>query len=69
VIWLSPDMTLISFADRRIINDVRVHVVRLDNDTWNLYINNISSKDTGYYQCSINTDPVQTKMIYLDVKS
>ncbi|XP_055874403.1 immunoglobulin superfamily member 10-like isoform X4 [Biomphalaria glabrata] len=69
VIWLSPDMTVISLMDRRFIGDVRMRVARPDNDTWNLHINNIRSKDTGYYQCSLNSDPVQTKKIYLDVKS
>ncbi|KAK7008598.1 lachesin-like isoform X1 [Biomphalaria glabrata] len=68
VIWISPKKTVISMGDRRLMDDQRMSVERPYISIWNLLIRNIRHNDTGYYECRINTSPVQTKKVYLDVK-
>ncbi|KAK0054230.1 opioid-binding protein/cell adhesion molecule, partial [Biomphalaria pfeifferi] len=68
VVWMISDMTLISIEDLRITDDERVSVRSPHKDVWNLHINDVRLKDTGYYRCSLINDPVKTEMVYLHVK-
>lgn len=64
---MSPLETVISLEDRRILNDMRISVERPFMKDWNLHLRNVSVTDAGVYKCQINTDPVGTKKINLEV--
>ncbi|XP_055897710.1 lachesin-like isoform X2 [Biomphalaria glabrata] len=68
VVWVSPLETLISLVDRRIINDDRMSIERNVLKDWNLHIRNVSLSDAGVYKCQINTIPVGTKKVILEVQ-
>ncbi|XP_074650351.1 opioid-binding protein/cell adhesion molecule homolog [Tubulanus polymorphus] len=52
---------------RRITDDTRMSVDRPFKKEWNLSIRNVRMSDEGVYLCSVNTDPVTSKMIKLTV--
>ena len=35
--------------------------------TWSLKIENVQKEDKGFYMCQVNTDPMVSKVGYLDV--
>ena len=35
--------------------------------TWSLNIQNVQKEDEGFYMCQVNTDPIVSKVGYLDV--
>ncbi|XP_050400107.2 lachesin [Patella vulgata] len=67
VIWSSPRKTLISHADRRMIDDHRISVERPYIKEWNLHIRDVRHNDSGTYKCEINTVPIQAKLVTLSV--
>ncbi|CAL1529683.1 unnamed protein product [Lymnaea stagnalis] len=68
VIWVNPKKIVMSVGDRRLIDDHRISVERPYIKIWNLLIRNVRYNDSGIFECRINTNPVQTKKVHLDVK-
>ncbi|CAG5120084.1 unnamed protein product, partial [Candidula unifasciata] len=68
VIWVNPRKTLISLADRRMIDDHRISVERPYVKIWNLLIRDVRHNDSGAYECRVNTSPIQIKGVTLEVQ-
>ncbi|CAG5135222.1 unnamed protein product, partial [Candidula unifasciata] len=68
VIWVNPRKTLISHADRRMIDDHRISVERPYIKIWNLLIRDVRYNDSGTYECRVNTSPIQIKKVTLEVQ-
>ncbi|KAL5005103.1 hypothetical protein ScPMuIL_018559 [Solemya velum] len=68
VAWMNPWRILISTGVRRVTDDTRMSIERPYVRDWNLHIRNIRYTDVGYYTCSIDTEPVQVRRIYLNVQ-
>ena len=64
---MSPKNILISIGDRRIIDDTRMSIERPQIPDWNLHIRELEPYDRGIYICSLNTRPMMTKNVYLEV--
>lgn len=58
---------LLTFGDRRIIDDDRISIERPFAKDWNLYIRRTTKDDGGEYICQIDTVPYQTRTIRLIV--
>ncbi|XP_067681936.1 limbic system-associated membrane protein-like [Haliotis asinina] len=68
VIWTDQWSTLLTFEDRRIIDDERLSVERPYTRDWNLHIRAAKHSDQGGYNCQINTTPVKIKTVHLKVQ-
>ncbi|XP_070206712.1 opioid-binding protein/cell adhesion molecule homolog [Littorina saxatilis] len=68
VVWTDQWSTLLTFEDRRIIDDERVSVERPFTKDWNLHIRDVQHRDQGLYNCQINTKPVKIKTVHLTVQ-
>ncbi|KAH9513237.1 hypothetical protein Btru_034447 [Bulinus truncatus] len=68
VVWTDQLSTLLTYEDRRIIDDERLSVERPFIKDWNLHIREVKYKDQGLYNCQINTNPVKIKTVYLRVQ-
>ncbi|XP_012936781.2 opioid-binding protein/cell adhesion molecule homolog isoform X2 [Aplysia californica] len=68
VVWTDQWSTLLTYEDRRIIDDERLSVERPFTKDWNLHIRNVKYKDQGLYNCQINTNPVKIKTVNLKVQ-
>ncbi|XP_050402216.1 opioid-binding protein/cell adhesion molecule homolog isoform X2 [Patella vulgata] len=68
VIWTDQWSTLLTFEDRRIIDDERISVERPFTKDWNLHIRHVKYSDQGIYNCQINTSPVKIKTVNLKVQ-
>ena len=68
VVWTDHSSYLLSFMDRRIINDERMSVERPLISDWNLHIHDVSLRDQGKYTCQVNTMPVMIMTAYLVVE-
>ncbi|XP_046556191.1 limbic system-associated membrane protein-like [Haliotis rubra] len=66
-VWTDGDSTLLTFEERRIIDDRRVSVGRPSIDEWNLHIRYVTQNDQGQYTCQINTIPVRVMPVELVV--
>ena len=62
--------------DRQIILTIHNNVVTRDprftishdkHFTWSLKIENVQKEDKGFYMCQVNTNPMVSKVAYLDV--
>ena len=62
--------------DRQMILTIHNHVITriprftISHDkhyTWSLKITNVQQEDKGHYMCQVNTDPMVSKVGYLDV--
>jgi len=51
-----------------VIDDRRFSVVRPYLKEWNLLISDVRSSDRGSYRCTVNTNPVRSKITALHVK-
>ncbi|KAK3610191.1 hypothetical protein CHS0354_038829 [Potamilus streckersoni] len=67
VVWTDQWSTLLTLDDRRIIDDTRISIERPYTKDWNLHIRKVEYKDRGPYTCQINTNPVKTKSVMLNV--
>ncbi|XP_046577605.1 limbic system-associated membrane protein-like isoform X1 [Haliotis rubra] len=67
VVWTDQLSTLLTFEDRRIIDDERLSIERPYTKDWNLHIRSVRYRDQGIYSCQINTSPVKIKTINLNV--
>ncbi|XP_067681504.1 limbic system-associated membrane protein-like [Haliotis asinina] len=68
VVWTDQWSTLLTFEDRRIIDDERISVERPYTKDWNLHIRAVRSTDKGVYNCQVNTSPVKIKTVNLFVQ-
>jgi len=68
VAWLDHKSILLTYEDRRVVDDFRFSVVRPYITEWNLQIRDIKWEDQGQYRCTINTNPVKSKIVMLHVK-
>ncbi|OWF45992.1 Opioid-binding protein/cell adhesion molecule-like [Mizuhopecten yessoensis] len=68
VVWMNPQKTVLTRMDHRIIDDMRISVERHLLREWNLHIRSVGYEDKGEYTCSINTEPVQEKHVFLEVQ-
>ena len=59
---------LLTFEDRRIIDDERLSIERPYTKDWNLHIRKVKYKDQGLYNCQVNTSPIKLKTVYLKVQ-
>ena len=59
---------ILSVDDRRIIYDRRISIERPFVSNWNLMIREVDKSDQGNYACQINTEPVQSKVVTLQVE-
>ncbi|XP_041374972.1 limbic system-associated membrane protein-like [Gigantopelta aegis] len=68
VVWTDQWSTLLTFEDRRIIDDERMSIERPYTKDWNLHIRSVKHSDQGVYHCQINTNPVKIKTVNLHVQ-
>ncbi|XP_046350508.1 lachesin-like isoform X3 [Haliotis rufescens] len=68
VVWTDQWSTLLTFEDRRIIDDERLSVERPYTTDWNLHIRTVRHNDQGIYNCQVNTSPVKIKTVNLKVQ-
>ncbi|CAL1526562.1 unnamed protein product, partial [Lymnaea stagnalis] len=68
VVWTDQFSTLLTFEERRIIDDERLSVERPYTRDWNLHIREVRYSDQGIYNCQINTSPIMIKTINLIVQ-
>ena len=66
--WLDHKSIPLTYEDRRVVDDFRFSVVRPYIKEWNLQIRDIKWEDQGQYRCTINTNPVKSKIVMLHVK-
>lgn len=67
VVWTDEFSTLLTFDNKRIIDDDRIGIDRPYTRDWNLIIHDVKVKDRGRYICQINTQPIKTKPVDLNV--
>jgi len=68
VAWLDHKSIPLTYEDRRVVDDFRFSVVQPYVKEWNLQITDIKWEDQGQYRCTINTNPVKSKIVMLHVK-
>jgi len=68
VTWVDHRFIPLSYEDRRVIDDPRFSIVRPYIKEWNLQIRDVTWEDQGQYRCTVNTDPVKSKIVMLHVK-
>ena len=68
VAWLDHHSIPLTYEERRVVDDSRFSVVRPDVKEWNLQVRDIHPLDEGQYRCTINTNPVKSKVVILHVK-
>ncbi|XP_066938181.1 protein amalgam-like [Macrobrachium rosenbergii] len=69
--WVRWDRTdngyIIAIETHVIVEDPRISVDLVDNATWILQIQGVQAQDQGPYRCTVNTTPIATQTIYLEV--
>ena len=68
VAWTNLEGKTFTYQQERVIDDNRVSVLRPYTKEWNLQIWNVKYADQGEYRCTLNTDPVMSKVVMLYVK-
>ena len=68
ITWVDHQYLPLSFEDRRVVDDHRFSIVRPYIHEWNLQINDVRWEDQGQYRCTVNTEPVKSKIVMLHVK-
>lgn len=64
---MDPKLKLLTIGDSRVISDNRISVERPFTKDWNLHIREVRMNDSGEYRCQINTEPVISMKILLNV--
>ena len=68
VAWVRVDtQTVLSFNEHVITKNHRIKVSTPEKTEWRLEISDIKRRDAGFYMCQINTDPMQSRLAYLEV--
>ena len=74
--WILTFQVAFIHIDRQMILTIHNHVITriprfsITHDkhfTWSLKIQNVQKEDKGFYMCQVNTDPMVSKVGYLDV--
>jgi len=68
VAWLDHHSIPLTYEERRVVDDSRFSVIRPYVKEWNLQVRDIHPLDEGEYRCTINTNPVKSKVVILHVK-
>ncbi|XP_068220905.1 protein amalgam-like isoform X2 [Palaemon carinicauda] len=58
---------IIAIEAHVIVEDPRISVDLVDNTTWVLRIRGVQAGDQGPYRCTVNTTPIATQRIFLEV--
>ena len=66
--WLDQNSFPLTYEERRVIDDARFSIVRPYLKEWNLLISEVRRSDSGSYRCTVNTNPVRSKITTLHVK-
>jgi len=68
VTWLDAGRFIpLTYQDRRVSDDPRFIIDRPSIKEWNLVIREVTWEDHGQYRCTLNTDPVESKIVMLHV--
>ena len=67
VVWTDQWSTILTFQEKTIIDDERIHVDHTFAREWNLRVNRVKYGDQGIYTCQVNTEPVISYTVHLTV--
>ncbi|KAF4532672.1 hypothetical protein B566_EDAN002907 [Ephemera danica] len=68
VAWVRVDtQTILSIHHNVITQNPRISLSHNDHRSWYLHINNVHEADRGWYMCQINTDPMRSRVGYIQV--
>jgi len=68
VAWVRVDtQTILSIHHNVITQNPRISLSHSDHRSWYLYINDVHEADRGWYMCQINTDPMRSRVGYVQV--
>uniref|UniRef100_A0ABD2WIX5 Ig-like domain-containing protein n=1 Tax=Trichogramma kaykai TaxID=54128 RepID=A0ABD2WIX5_9HYME len=68
IAWLQVNtQTILTIANHVITKNHRIGVTHSDHRTWYLHIKDVRESDAGDYMCQINTDPMKSQIVYLEV--
>ena len=65
--WLDDSSIPLTYEDRRVVDDSRFAIVRPLVSHWNLQIRDVRRTDHGRYRCTVNTNPISSKLVSLSV--
>ena len=67
--WIKVETQSVLTMEQRVIsNNSRISVGERDGDWFQLKIKDLTPSDQGWYLCQINTDPMVSERIFLEVK-
>ncbi|KAF4532671.1 hypothetical protein B566_EDAN002906 [Ephemera danica] len=68
VAWVRVDtQTILSIHHNVITQNPRISLSYNDHRSWYLHISNVQEEDRGWYMCQINTDPMRSRVGYIQV--
>ncbi|XP_065335873.1 lachesin-like isoform X4 [Cloeon dipterum] len=68
VAWVRVDtQTILSIHHNVITQNPRISLSHNDHRSWYLHINDVHEADRGWYMCQINTDPMRSRVGYVQV--
>jgi len=68
VAWVHIDrQTILTIGRHVITRNPRVNIIHDTADTLTLQIKDVQAEDKGFYMCQVNTDPIISQTVYLDV--
>ncbi|KAG8234956.1 hypothetical protein J437_LFUL009151 [Ladona fulva] len=68
VAWVRVDtQTILSIHHNVITQNPRISLSHNDHRSWYLHIRNAQEADRGWYMCQINTDPMRSRVGYIQV--
>lgn len=65
--WLDESSIPLTYEDRRVVDDPRYTVFRSEVSRWDLQVRDVRPDDSGHYRCTINTNPIRSKLVKLTV--
>ena len=65
--WSRKDDLALTLGDTVIVDDNRFSVQHIHMNQWNLMIRDVLREDQGQYVCVINTEPLKSKSVVLQV--
>lgn len=70
VSWIrTRDLHIMTSGPHTFTADERISVIQKpENETWTLRIMSSKTKDTGRYECQVNTDPKMSRFFNLTVR-
>ncbi|XP_037913495.1 neurotrimin isoform X1 [Hermetia illucens] len=68
IAWLRVDtQTILTIQNHVITKNHRMSITHAEKRAWILKIKDVKESDKGYYMCQINTDPMKSQVVYLQV--